>query len=69
MPRFTIPALREYRVQRGCMITDPSGLSVSYLSRIERGLQNPPPEVKMQIAHALGITVARLFPPGVEAVA
>jgi transcriptional regulator with XRE-family HTH domain len=57
--------LREWRESQGWSLPESSGLtgvSVSYLSRIERGERVPPPGVKVAIARGLGTTVAALFP-------
>lgn len=43
-------------------VADLAGLSVSSLSRIERGRQHPTDDTKIRIAKALGRSVARLFP-------
>lgn len=59
------PGLREWRRQRGWSLTDISGLtgfSVSYLSLVERGFREPPPEAKVTIARRLGARVADVFP-------
>lgn len=65
-----VPALREWRERQGWTLADVSGLtglSKSYLSLVERGLREPPPPTKVQIARRLGATVADLFPAGVAA--
>ena len=57
--------LRERRTARGWSLHDLAGLtgvSVSYLSLVERGLRQPAPDVKVQIARALGRKVGELFP-------
>jgi transcriptional regulator with XRE-family HTH domain len=59
-------ALRKWREQQGWTLIDLSGLtgvSVSYLSLIERGLRNPPPHLKVHIARGIGAAVADVFPP------
>jgi transcriptional regulator with XRE-family HTH domain len=57
--------LRKWRKERGWDLADVSGLSgrsISYLSRVERGLYDPPPATKVQIARAVGAKVAEIFP-------
>ena len=65
MTQAVASALRRWREQRGWTLTELSGLTgltVSYLSLIERGLRNPPPQVKVHIARASGAKVGELFP-------
>ncbi len=57
--------LREWRERQGWTLTDVHGLtgvSVSHLSLIERGLREPPPQLKVQIARGVGAKVADIFP-------
>jgi transcriptional regulator with XRE-family HTH domain len=57
--------LREWRERHGWSLADVSGLtglSKSYLSRIERGQREPTPAVKVRMARSLGAAVADLFP-------
>jgi transcriptional regulator with XRE-family HTH domain len=59
------PLMRQWRQDQGFTLEDVSGLtgfSRSYLSRVERGLREPPATTKVQIARRLGTTVADLFP-------
>jgi transcriptional regulator with XRE-family HTH domain len=59
-------ALREWRTARGWTLADVgglTGLTVSYLSLIERGLRDPTPQVKIAIARRVGARVGELFPP------
>ena len=59
-------AVREWRERHGWTLADVHGLtgvSVSHLSLIERGLREPPPQLKVQIARGIGASVAELFPP------
>ncbi len=64
--------LRRWRKRQGWTLGDVSGLtgiSVSHLSLIERGLREPPPRLKVRIARGVGATVAEVFPtPGDEAI-
>jgi transcriptional regulator with XRE-family HTH domain len=39
-----------------------TGCSISYLSLVERGLREPAPTTKVQIARGVGAKVAELFP-------
>ena len=67
MAEAVASALRTWREQQGWTLIDLSGLTgltVSYLSLIERGLRNPPPQIKVRIARASGAKVAQLFPCG-----
>jgi transcriptional regulator with XRE-family HTH domain len=64
------PALREWRERQGWTLADVSGLtglSRSYLSRVERGLRDPSPDTKVQLARRLGAAVTELFPLREEA--
>jgi transcriptional regulator with XRE-family HTH domain len=59
--------LRRWRENRGWTLDEAAGLtglSKSYLSRIELGERLPPPATKILIARRLGAGVARLFPAG-----
>jgi transcriptional regulator with XRE-family HTH domain len=63
-------ALREWRKRQGWTLADVAGLtglSRSYLSRVERGLRDPTPPVKILVARSLGAPVADLFPVEREA--
>lgn len=51
--------LAGYRLRRFAGAT---GISPSHLSRIERGLRNPTPEVLARIAEILGCAVAEIAP-------
>lgn len=44
-------------------VGDLTGLSRSYLSRLEHHQRTPPPLTKVRIARSLGVSVAVLFPP------
>jgi transcriptional regulator with XRE-family HTH domain len=58
--------LREWRTARGWTLAEVAGLTgltVSYLSLIERGQRDPTPRVKVVIARGIGATVADVFPP------
>ena len=64
--------LREWRERQGWTLADVSGLtglSRSYLSRVERGQREPVPAVKVRMAKCLGATVADLFATDGEEVA
>lgn len=63
-------ALRQYRERREWTLRDVSGLtglSTSYLCRIEQGQREPTAATKVLIARKLGAPVGDLFP--VEAAA
>lgn len=56
--------LKFLRVQSGLTLEDlarDSGLTKSYLSKVERGVSSPSIESALNIAKALGVTVDRLF--------
>ncbi|RZI76683.1 MAG: helix-turn-helix domain-containing protein [Variovorax sp.] len=56
--------LKYLRVQSGMTLEDlsrDSGLTRSYLSKVERGLSTPSIQSALAIAKALGVTVDRLF--------
>jgi transcriptional regulator with XRE-family HTH domain len=58
-------ALRQWRERQGWSLTEVSGLtglSRSYLSRVERGQREPPAATKVLLARKLGAQVADLFP-------
>jgi transcriptional regulator with XRE-family HTH domain len=58
--------LRAWRIQRGWSLQqfgDLTGLSPGMVSRVERGLRNPSPAIKVRISQALGIRVRDLFDP------
>lgn len=58
-------ALREFRERQGWTLAEASGLtglSVAYLSLVERHLREPSPAVKVRIARGVGASVAELFP-------
>ena len=56
--------LRRWRDQAGFTLEDVAGLtgaSTAAISLIERGLRNPSPRMKVQIARGLGVSVGELF--------
>lgn len=56
--------LRQWRLDAGLTLEDMSdltGRSKPYLSRIERGERTPPPLVKVEIARRVGARVRDLF--------
>lgn len=56
--------LKQLRVQRGLTLerlAQTSGLTRSYLSKVERGISNPSIESALSISTALGISVEKLF--------
>lgn len=59
--------LREWRQASGCTLTnvaESSGLSIGYISQIERGLANPSLEALKRLADVLGHTVGEMFVDG-----
>ena len=57
--------LRVWRLEQGFLLEDVAGLtgiSVSMLSRVERGERRLAPETKVKIARRLNARVADLFP-------
>lgn len=61
--------LKLLRVQSGMTLdtlADETGLTKSYLSKVERGLSNPSIGAAMSIARAIGVTVERLFGQNAE---
>ncbi len=63
-------ALRQYRERQEWSLKEVSGLtglSRSYLSRVERGQREPTAATKVLIARKLGASVADLFPAGAAA--
>ncbi|MEO1367207.1 MAG: helix-turn-helix domain-containing protein [Acidobacteriota bacterium] len=61
--------LRQYRLDRGWGLKDVAsrtGLSVSYLSEIEKGRKYPKPDKLIQIARGLDLTYDELVSPRVE---
>lgn len=57
--------LRQRSGKKLINISDDTGLSVSYLSDIERGRTNPSLETCMKLAEVYGVTLAQLF-QGIE---
>jgi transcriptional regulator with XRE-family HTH domain len=60
--------LRRWRERQGWSLTEVSGLtglSRSYLSRVERGEREPAAATKVLVARRLGAPVADLFPAAV----
>lgn len=56
--------LKQLRVQRGLtleQLAQSSGLTRSYLSKVERGMSSPSIESALSISNALGISVEKLF--------
>lgn len=59
--------LREWRLSAGRTLTDiatAAGLSIGYISQVERGLANPSLETLKRLADELGHRVAELFAEG-----
>ncbi len=48
-------------------VADKAGLSVSYISMLERGVRVPPLETLEAVAKALGVPPLNLFQPGAGA--
>lgn len=56
--------LRQWRVDTGLTlqeVADLTGVSVSMLSRVERGQKHLSPQTKVRVARRLGVRVADLF--------
>lgn len=65
--RMAESALRQYRERQEWSLQEVSGLtglSRSYLSRVERGQREPTAATKVLIARKLGAPLADLFPVG-----
>lgn len=61
-----VNGLREWRERHGLKLEESAdllGLSVSYLSRIERGERRVRPLDRVRFARLLGARVGALFPP------
>ena len=63
--------LREWRAENDYSLREAAGLagvSLSFLSRLERDLRGVSPRTKVLIARRLGANVEDLFPPEAEEV-
>ena len=61
--RLRLPRIRELRARQGItlmQLVERSGVTLSTLSRVERGLQEAWPTTAHKIAMGLGVTVAQL---------
>ena len=56
-----IKRLRAYRQYSQELLAEKADISVAYLSKIERGLKYPKPDILSQIAESLGVEVYKLF--------
>lgn len=61
--------LRKFRVERGISqenLAVDAGIDRTYVSRLERGLENPTVAVLERLAHALTIEIPAFFAPAVD---
>ena len=56
-----IKLLRAYRQFSQEVLAEKADISVAYLSKIERGIKYPKPDILSQIAEGLGVEVYELF--------
>jgi len=56
-----IKLLRSYRKYSQALLAEKADISIAYLSKIERGIKYPKPEILSQISEALGVEVYELF--------
>lgn len=61
-----IKLLRAYRQFSQELLAERSDISVAYLSKIERGIKYPKPDILSQIAEGLGVEVYELFKTNLE---
>ena len=57
---------RSHRQFSQALLAEKAGISIAYLSKIERGIKYPKPEVLSQIAEGLEIDAYDLFKPHFE---
>jgi len=62
-----IRLLRAHRQFSQALLAEKADISVAYLSKIERGIKYPKPDILSQIADGLGIEVFELFKKNIEA--
>ena len=62
-----IRSLRAHRQYSQADLAEKAGISITFLSNIERGLKYPKPAILSQIAEALGVEVYELFKKNSEA--
>ncbi len=66
----TVSPLRQWRLKHDLTLddlADLSGLDVSVLSRVERGLRHLPPLERVKLARRVGARVRDIFPLGPSA--
>ena len=56
-----IKFLREHRKFSQAILAEKADISIAYLSKIERGIKYPKPDILSQIAEGLGVEVHELF--------
>jgi transcriptional regulator with XRE-family HTH domain len=56
-----IKLVRNHRQYSQALLAEKAGISITFLSNIERGLKYPKPAVLSQIAEGLGVEVYELF--------
>jgi len=53
--------LRDHRKFSQAILAEKADISIAYLSKIERGIKYPKPDILSQIAEGLGVEVYELF--------
>jgi len=61
-----IKLLRAYRQFSQALLAEKADISIAYLSKIERGIKYPKPDILSQIAEGLGVEVFELFKPVIK---
>jgi transcriptional regulator with XRE-family HTH domain len=56
-----IKNLRSYRQYSQAVLAEKADISITYLSKIERGLKFPKPDILSQLAEGLGVELYELF--------
>jgi len=62
-----IKLLRAFRRFSQAVLAEKADISIAYLSKIERGIKYPKPDILSQIAEGLGVQAYELFKPNFEA--
>ena len=60
---INIKSIRAFRHFSQAVLAEKADISVAYLSKIERGIKYPKPDVLSKIAEGLGVEVYELFKP------
>jgi len=61
-----IKLLRAHRQFSQAVLAEKADISITYLSKIERGIKYPKPDILSQIAESLGVAVYELFKTNLE---